>query len=170
MAVEFIGTVEHSINRASIGIADPVRQGRVVTTNLPWDVAESGLARTLKIPEVKLINDLKAIAHAVVHLESSDLHTLNIGEGKERESLAVIASGTGLGEAFLIWSNGKYHAHPSEGATRISPLQLRKNENYLDTCRRGQIMLAWSRSVPGGGSQIYTVSSKIPAALKSRTG
>ncbi|MFV1957426.1 MAG: glucokinase, partial [bacterium] len=52
---------------------------------------------------------------AVPHLKSSDLHTLNTGEGKDRESLAVIAPGTGLGEAFLTWSNDRYLAHPSEG-------------------------------------------------------
>ncbi len=115
IAAEFIGTFDYSINRASIGIAGPVSQGRVITTNLPWDVTESGLARTLNIPEVKLLNDLEAIAYAVPHLKSSDLHTLNTGEGKDRESLAVIAPGTGLGEAFLTWSNDRYLAHPSEG-------------------------------------------------------
>jgi len=129
MVAKFIGSVNYSINRASIGIAGPVSQGRVATTNLPWDVTESGLARTLNIPEVTLINDLKAIAHAVVHLESSDLHTLNIGEGKDRESLAVIAPGTGLGEAFLTWSNGKYHAHPSEGGhTDFAPTTPEESE------------------------------------------
>ncbi len=115
MVAEFIGSVDHSINRACIGIAGPVSGGRVTTTNLPWDVTESGLSLTLNIPEVKLLNDLKAIAYAIPHLKSSDLYTLNIGEGKDRESLAVIAPGTGLGEAFLTWSNNRYHAHPSEG-------------------------------------------------------
>ncbi len=115
IVADFIGTAGYSIGRASIGIAGPVSQGRVATTNLPWDITESGLARTLNIPEVKFLNDLKAIAYAVPHLKSSDLHTLNTGEGKDHESLAVIAPGTGLGEAFLTWSNDRYLAHPSEG-------------------------------------------------------
>ncbi|MFV2081563.1 MAG: ROK family protein, partial [bacterium] len=81
IVADFIGTAGHSIHRASIGIAGPVSQGRVATTNLPWDITESDLARTLNIPEVKFLNDLKAIAYAVPHLKSSDLHTLNTGEG-----------------------------------------------------------------------------------------
>ncbi len=126
---EFMGTAGYSVRRASIGIAGPVSQGRAATTNLPWDVTESGLARILNISEVRLLNDLEAIAYAVPHLKSSDLHILNPGEGKDRESLAVIAPGTGLGEAFLTWSNNRYLAHPSEGGhTDFAPATPEENK------------------------------------------
>ena len=64
---------------------------------------------------MRLLNDLNAIAHGVPYLESQDLHTLNAGHPVEKGSIAVVAPGTGLGEAFLTWENGRYHPHTSEG-------------------------------------------------------
>jgi glucokinase len=64
---------------------------------------------------VRLLNDLDAIAHAVPTLKPADLDTLHAGNGVSGGAIAVIAPGTGLGEAFLTWDGGLYRAHPSEG-------------------------------------------------------
>jgi glucokinase len=96
-------------------VAGPVVDGRVHTTNLPWTMDETELARDIGLTRVKLLNDLEAIAEAVPHLASGDLVTLNAGEAEPEGALAVIAPGTGLGEAFLVWSGGQYAACPSEG-------------------------------------------------------
>jgi glucokinase len=64
---------------------------------------------------VRLLNDLDAIAYGVPLLEVADLHTLNEGVKAARGTVAVIAPGTGLGEAFLTWDSKHYRAHPSEG-------------------------------------------------------
>jgi glucokinase len=64
---------------------------------------------------VFLLNDLEAIANAIPVLEPSDWETLNEGKPVERGALAVIAPGTGLGEAFLTWDGERYRAHASEG-------------------------------------------------------
>jgi glucokinase len=73
------------------------------------------LRQQFDIPAVRLLNDLEAIATAVPHLESSDLVTLNEGIRKPYGAIGIVAPGTGLGEAFLVWNGRSYEAHPSEG-------------------------------------------------------
>ena len=43
------------------------------------------------------------------------MDTLNAGEPVERANIAVLAPGTGLGEAFLTREGKGYRAHASEG-------------------------------------------------------
>lgn len=112
---EFQEKHHFQIDLASFGVAGPVVGGRATITNLPWVLEENHLKKALNIPAVRLLNDLNAIAHGVPYLESRDLHTLNAGHPVEKGSIAVVAPGTGLGEAFLTWENGRYHPHTSEG-------------------------------------------------------
>src|SRR5271154_7526628 len=62
---------------ASFGIAGPVRNGRVETSNLPWVVESSRLARDLQLDSVSLINDLEAQAWGIQCLKPSDTVALN---------------------------------------------------------------------------------------------
>lgn len=104
-----------TIERASFGVAGPVVNGRATITNLPWVLEEQHLKKALGIPVVRLLNDLMAIAHGVPYLRADDLYTLNAGHPIEHGAIAVVAPGTGLGEAFLTWDGGRYHPHTSEG-------------------------------------------------------
>jgi glucokinase len=115
IAQEFLGRVDVSIDRASFGVAGPVVDGRAQITNLPWLMDEVQLGKALKLPSVRLLNDLEAIAYSIPSLEAADLHALNEGQPVAHSALAVIAPGTGLGEAFLTWDGRKYRVHPSEG-------------------------------------------------------
>jgi glucokinase len=112
---EFLVQSGVDVDRASFGVAGPVVEGLVSTTNLPWTMGEADLQEELDLGSVRLLNDLSAIAHAVPHLQPSDLYTLNEGEPVRRGALAVVAPGTGLGEAFLAWHGERYIAFPSEG-------------------------------------------------------
>jgi glucokinase len=112
---EFLGQHDFTIDRASFGVAGPVVAGHASITNLPWMMDEHQLQQALHIPSVRLLNDLDAIAHSVPHLESQDLYTLNEGQRVSGGAIAVIAPGTGLGEAFLTWDGSQYQAHTSEG-------------------------------------------------------
>jgi glucokinase len=109
---------ELKIEAAALAIAGPVINGRVTlfSSNLPWEVDETLLREKLQIPEIEIINDLKAVAGAIPHLKEEDLYTINKGEERAHETLAVIAPGTGLGEAFLIWDGAGYKPCISEGA------------------------------------------------------
>ncbi|MFN3334578.1 MAG: glucokinase, partial [Caldilinea sp.] len=93
----------------------PVVGGRAQLTNLPWVVDSEELAAKLKLKRVWLLNDLQATAYAVPQLAPSDLDTINKGEPAEYGAIAVIAPGTGLGEAFLVWTGTGYMAYASEG-------------------------------------------------------
>jgi len=112
---EFLAQVDLKVERASFGVPGPVVAHRATVTNLPWVIDETRLETALGLSSVRLLNDLESIAHAVPFLESDDLHTLNEGESAPGGAIAVVAPGTGLGEAFLTWNGSCYQAHPSEG-------------------------------------------------------
>ena len=115
MVVEFLGQVKLSVDVASFDVAGPVIDGHVKTTNLPWVMDESTLAKELDLKAVHLMNDLEAVARAVPVLRTADLLTINEGEPVPRGPIAIIAPGTGLGESFLTWDGSHYVAHSSEG-------------------------------------------------------
>jgi glucokinase len=104
-----------SIDHASFGVAGPVIEGHATVTNLPWMMEEQRLQQQLNIPSVRLLNDLDAIAHAVPFLDERDLATINAGQPAPTGAIAVIAPGTGLGEAYLTWDGSAYQPHTSEG-------------------------------------------------------
>ena len=112
---EFIKQVSMPVNQASFGVAGPVNDGHAVITNLPWIIDEQTIRQTLHLSSVSLLNDLEAIAYAVPILEPIDVHTINAGETSPGGGIAVIAPGTGLGEAYLTWDGTRYRAYPSEG-------------------------------------------------------
>ena len=114
LVAKFLKRKAWLISKASIGIAGPIMDGRVQVTNLPWLVDERTLSAALGSP-VTILNDLAAIAFGIPFLEAADLATLNAGTPAPNGAIAVIASGTGLGEAFLIWNGDAYLPCVSEG-------------------------------------------------------
>jgi glucokinase len=127
---EFLKQVDGKIEHAAFGVAGPVVDGSATITNLPWHMSEAQLGATLDIPTVKLLNDLAATAHSVPYLTAGDLSTLNIGEPDPQGAVAIIAPGTGLGEAFItLEPNGHYTVHPSEGGhSDFAPTTAREIE------------------------------------------
>jgi len=96
------------VNHACFGVAGPVKDGRCETTNLPWVVNAKILAAELGFEGVWLINDLEATAYGIKALEPKDFAILNNGASDAKGNAAVIAAGTGLGEAGFYW-DGKQH-------------------------------------------------------------
>jgi glucokinase len=111
----FLKQFDVSVDRACFGIAGPVEGDEVTTTNLPWVVKSARLKEELNLKSVLLLNDLEAQASAVPFLQALDLRVLHRGEAIKTAPLAVVAPGTGLGEAFLTWDGQLYVAHTSEG-------------------------------------------------------
>jgi glucokinase len=91
---------------AAFGVAGPVRDGRSVVTNLDWVVDARALARELGLAAVDVVNDLVATAHGIEEIAPEDLVTLQEGTPDPRGNRAVIAAGTGLGQA-VLFSNGR---------------------------------------------------------------
>jgi glucokinase len=100
---------------ACFGIAGPVRNGRVETSNLPWVIEQSRLAKQIHLPSTLLINDLEASAWGIGALSPGDLVTLNPGSSSAVGNQGVIAPGTGLGQAGLFWDGTRHHVFACEG-------------------------------------------------------
>ena len=100
---------------ACFGIAGPVRNGRVETSNLPWVIEQARLADQFHLPATLLINDLEAIAWGIGALGAADLVPLNHVGGSASGNQAVVAPGTGLGEAGLFWDGNRHHVFACEG-------------------------------------------------------
>ena len=111
----FLKTHPVSVETACFGIAGPVVNGRCKTTNLPWDVSELRLKRRFNWHGARLINDLTATALAVPLLTGRELFPLNGLRALKNRNLALVAPGTGLGEALLIFQEGHHVPIPSEG-------------------------------------------------------
>jgi glucokinase len=118
-------------------VAGPVVHGQAHVTNLPWTMDEQELAHDIGLKRVMLLNDLKAIATAVPSLQATDLHTLNQGRAEPGGAIAVIAPGTGLGEAFLVWDGARYIACASEGGhASFAPANARQVELWRHMSER----------------------------------
>jgi glucokinase len=111
----FLAKTGGQATAACFDVAGPVIGGRAHLTNLPWDLEEAALCRDLGLRRVSLLNDLRAVAHAVPHLRPEETVEINAGKAEAHTPIAVLAPGTGLGEAFLIWSGQDYIACASEG-------------------------------------------------------
>lgn len=105
----------HAYTAACFGVAGPVIQNEVTTTNLPWHIAGSHLEKKFSIPQVKLINDIVATAHGLPRLQSDRFFTINGGIKSKSGNLGLIAAGAGLGQALIYSENSHIHPYASEG-------------------------------------------------------
>ena len=115
LIADFLRPAAADVERAVLAVAGPVVGGHAELTNLGWTVDEASLRGALGVASVRLLNDLVAMAYAVPHLTPDALRTLQRGARGEGGAIGVVAPGTGLGEAFLIWDGARYRACPSEG-------------------------------------------------------
>lgn len=115
IVVKFVDSSSIRPDCACFGIAGPVQQGHVKASNLPWLIDGQRLANEIKLKQAELINDLEANAWGIADLEPKDLVGLNPIEGTPAGNQAVIAAGTGLGEAGMYWDGKQYHIFACEG-------------------------------------------------------
>jgi glucokinase len=140
------------IDAACFGIAGPVIQNHSRTTNLPWVVDGATLAKRFDIQKVKLLNDLEAMAHGILLLRPDEVEALNVGNPPpHNQALALIAAGTGLGEAILFWNGSRYQPMPSEGGhADFAP----NNDNEIELLRHlrsNYLHVSYERVVSGPG-------------------
>ncbi|PYV80746.1 MAG: glucokinase [Acidobacteria bacterium] len=124
----------HDLNQlkaAAFGIAGAVVGDRVLSSNLPWPVERKFIATALNLAteKVLLLNDLVAAAASLAHLDSNDLLKLNDGIREPRAPMALIAAGTGLGEAILFWDGQRYQISPSEAS--LTDFAPRNDREFL---------------------------------------
>jgi len=115
IVAEFLGAREARPDRACFGVPGPVRDGHCHTTNLPWVVDARDLSLALRIPRVLVINDLEAAAAGISDLAPGMRVTIRPGTPDPTGNAALIAPGTGLGEAGLYWDGGRHRPFATEG-------------------------------------------------------
>jgi glucokinase len=138
---------------AVLGVAGPVKNGAAMVTNLPWRLEERALARRLEIRKVVLLNDLVVAARGCLHLPPDAMEVLTEHKPKLRgQHAGVIAAGTGLGEARLIWSGSRHLVLPTEGGhvdfAPRSPLEI---ELWFFLATRYPDHVSYERVLSGNG-------------------
>jgi glucokinase len=115
--LEFLGQGPRPVLKAGcFGVAGAVIEGQCKTTNLPWHLDERKLAAAIGAPRAKLLNDLESAAYGMLFLQRDELCVLHAGvQPRRKGNVAVIAAGTGLGEAMLYWDGQRHHPMASEG-------------------------------------------------------
>jgi len=129
------------VRAACVGIAGAVFDGVSHATNLPWQLSEASIARATGAPRARLLNDLEAAAFGMLFLPPEAVHVLHAGtRGDERGNVAVVAAGTGLGQAFLWWDGRRHHPIASEGG----------HEDFAPQSDLEIDLLRWLRARYGG--------------------
>jgi glucokinase len=159
-----------------LGVAGAVIEGRSKITNLPWELDESALKHSTGVPRVKLLNDLEATAYGMLTLEEDDLFVLNKGaEPARKGNRAVIAAGTGLGEAILYWDGDQHRVMATEGGHAYFAPRTDEEIELLQYLRKkygGHV--SYERVLSGSGFfNIYsflrdTSYAPEPAGMKER--
>lgn len=113
----FTRDIQHpfSIDAAAIGVAGPVIARSATLTNVPWRVTSQEIAEHFDTPHAELLNDLEAMSYSVEVLTTDELVVVQDAPADPRGNAAVIAAGTGLGEALLHRVSGRLMPLPSEG-------------------------------------------------------
>jgi glucokinase len=156
LCLDFLGKrPDVTVRMACFGVPGAVVAGTCKTTNLPWTLSESGLSEALKVPRVKLLNDLQAAGYGMLHLKDSELAVLNPGRVVKESNCAVIAAGTGLGEGLLAWTGERFLPLPSEGGhCTFAPQNDLEHELRRFLARRigtEDSHVSWERVLSGPG-------------------
>jgi glucokinase len=151
----FLGamTPKPKVSAAAFGVAGPVVDGRCVATNLPWVVDSRLLARKLALKRVTLLNDLVALSLGAIGVPRTRLHVLgDAGAPKKKgANVAVLAAGTGLGEAILVWDGAHFVPTATEGGhADFGPSDDLEME-LLQFLRAGFGHVSWERVLSGDG-------------------
>jgi glucokinase len=137
--------------RACLGIAGPVREGRVTGTNLPWSLDARELGAALGIPAFRLINDFAAACYGVLRLPASDFLMLQAGEPDPSGAIALIGAGTGLGEGFLVQTGEGWSVNASEGGHVTFASESERSQKLFSFLAGRYGHVSWERVVSGPG-------------------
>ena len=136
---------------AAFGIAGPIRGRTVQTTNLPWHIDADALQKQFNLSRCTLLNDLEAMAYGLPALSPEDFYTLQTGASHANGNLAIVAAGTGLGEAGLYWDGARHRPFATEGGhASFSPdseLEIALLTHLQQECEH----VSWERVVSGMG-------------------
>ena len=145
------------LSSACFGIAGPVVNQQCQMTNLSWSLDAAALKAKLGLAKVRLLNDLEAMAIGMLHLPEHELVEINPNATAQTGNIAVIAAGTGLGEAILYWDGEKHHPIATEGGhCDFAPQTLQQDKLLAYLRTRYPDHVSYERILSGiGFSHLY---------------
>jgi len=137
-------------DRISAAVAGPVVDGKSRLTNLSWVLDSAVMSSQLGVP-VHFINDLEATAYGLAGLGKDERATLAAGDPAASGNIAIIAPGTGLGEAGLYWDGEVYHPFATEGGHSHFAPRTREDVELFFALQKQFGHVSWERLVSGMG-------------------
>ena len=142
-----------AVDAACIAFPGPVSDGRAQGTNIAWAVDRRDLAAQLATPRVQVVNDLVAAARGMLLLPETAFMALNPGADTAASgNAAVLAVGTGLGQAILHWDEDRFRPIACEGSHADFAAQSEQEIALLRYMQaRHGAHVSWERVVSGPG-------------------
>jgi len=147
----FSETHQQPLQAACLGVAGPVHRQTARITNLPWQLDATEIATQLELDRVSLLNDMEATAWGLHTLQDTDLLTLQPGITQASGNAAIIAAGTGLGEAGLYFDGHQHHPFACEGGHADFSPQTELDMTLLRHLLKQHDHVSWERIVSGDG-------------------
>ncbi|MEP9388871.1 glucokinase [Mesorhizobium sp. KR9-304] len=178
--LERLGVQPHS---ALLAIAGPVIGDEIPLTNCPWVVRPKGMAATVGLMDIMVLNDFEAQALAVVALGDHHLEKIGGGDALAHASRAVLGPGTGLGVAGLIKSDGQWIPVAGEGGhmdigprtardyqiwPHIEPLEGRVSGEQI-LSGRGLVNTYRAVALADGKTPVFTSPAEITKAALDKS-
>ncbi len=135
--------------------AGPVLEGRVKFTNLSWNIDSQEISEHLGGKPVNILNDLEATAFGLATLKEDELHVLYKGTNEAPGNIAILAAGTGLGEAGLFFDGKAYHPFATEGGHSDFAPRSERDIAVLTFLLTRHEHVSWERLLSGQG--IYSI-------------
>ncbi len=152
---DFLEKVQTRPDKLCIAVAGPVNSTVVKMTNLTWEIDLSNLRKNLSIKDIKLVNDLEANAYGLAVLQPAELRNVHTGNETLSGNAAIIAPGTGLGEAGMFWDGTGLHPFASEGGHCDFAPRSAQDCRFYEYLSKQYNHVSWERVISGPG--IYNI-------------
>ncbi len=139
------------LKRFSIAFAGPVQEGKAKATNLDWEIDVRQLGKTIDVDSVLLINDLEAVGYGLAALREEDIAVVYDGDRSPNGNAAIIAPGTGLGEAGMFWDGHAFHPFATEGGHTDFASTDELDVELFQFLNKKYGHVSWERVVSGPG-------------------
>jgi len=164
-----------NIKGISLAIAGPVINEEVQLTNVVWKVVKNKIIEATGVTNIHLLNDLEASAFGIPFMADSDLIPIFQAQERMPGNIAIIAPGTGLGEAAMYWDGKAYHPFASEGGHCDFSPRDKTDINLLMFLQHKFGHVSWERVASGQGivnifdflrtSSEYNLESELEAKM-----
>lgn len=137
--------------RLCLSVAGPVIEGKVKFTNLDWYIDPDEISQLLGGCPVAILNDLEATAYGLSAMSKDELSILHLGTNETPGNIAILAAGTGLGEAGLFYDGKKYHPFATEGGHSDFAPRTLQDIAMLHFLQNRHQHVSWERVLSGNG-------------------